>query len=483
MDLILNLKYIAVIAIFVVCTSCQKLVDVEPPPTQISEENVYKADKTAIGVLTGLYSKLVSSPPFLFNEVTNLSRALGLSSDELFLEPNFADAESEAYFKNELFVTSKKEVGTEIYKSGYYSVYVCNSAIEGLLRSNTLSPGVKEQLLGEAYFMRAFLYFYLENLYGRIPLALTSDYEKNRLLPNASKAEIYKQIVSDLQNAENNLNSDFLDGNLKKYTSASLRVRPTKWAAKALLARVYLFNNEWVKAEGAATEVINNSAFFSLPSLEDAFLAQSNEAIWQLQPVIINSNTEDAKAFNLGSYPEGFSSTKSVYLSDALLSSFELNDKRKDVWVGTYSDGTSMYFYPNKYKQGDNTEPGQEFLIVFRLAEQFLIRSEARAHLNNLSDAASDVNTIRDRAGLAAISVTNVDELLATILKERRHELFTEWGHRWFDLKRTGKLDEVMQHITPIKAGGNAWNPYQAVFPLPFNDVTRNPNLLQNTGY
>ena len=114
---------------------------------------------------------------------------------------------------------------------------------------------------------------------------------------------------------------------------------------------------------------------------------------------------------------------------------------------------------------------------MFRLAEQYLIRSEARAQQNNLSGAASDLNTIRARAGLGVTPAATQADLLLAIEKERWVELFTEMSDRWFNLKRTGRIDAVLSLTKP------QWQSFQALYPIPTTEITANPKLLQNPGY
>ncbi|MBC7851372.1 MAG: RagB/SusD family nutrient uptake outer membrane protein, partial [Chitinophagaceae bacterium] len=110
-------------------------------------------------------------------------------------------------------------------------------------------------------------------------------------------------------------------------------------------------------------------------------------------------------------------------------------------------------------------------------AEQYLIRAEARAKLNDLTGAISDLNTIRNRAGLANTIAVSQQNILNAIAEERRTELFGEWGHRWFDLKRTGKINEVMN---ALKAN---WKATDALWPIPIDQLKANPALVQNPGY
>ncbi|HEY4197438.1 MAG TPA: RagB/SusD family nutrient uptake outer membrane protein, partial [Mucilaginibacter sp.] len=118
----------------------------------------------------------------------------------------------------------------------------------------------------------------------------------------------------------------------------------------------------------------------------------------------------------------------------------------------------------------------------FRLAEQYLIRAEARSQEGNVSGAQSDLNVIRNRAGLANTTASTQTTLLTAILHERQVEMFTEWGHRWLDLKRTGTVDAVMSLVLPAKGGGG-WNPNMALMPLPLGDLQADQNLTQNPGY
>ena len=118
---------------------------------------------------------------------------------------------------------------------------------------------------------------------------------------------------------------------------------------------------------------------------------------------------------------------------------------------------------------------------MFRLAEQYLIRAEARAQQNNISGAQADLNAIRTRAGLANVTATTQTGLVTAIYHERQIELFTEFGHRWFDLKRTGQLDAVMGIAAPQKGG--TWASYKALIPIPASEISINPHLTQNPGY
>jgi hypothetical protein len=482
-------------------TSCKKLVEVNPPVTSTTGQSVFSDDATAIAALTGIYGSLSQASFNSSAALTGLSKFGGLSSDELSLWSG-AGTTDMAYYTNSLAAPFGTGVvaGHEIWNICYPNIYRCNEVIERISNTQLLTSPVKKQLLGEAKFMRAFLYFYLVNLYGDVPLALQTDYKVNGLLARASKQKVYEQIISDLKDAQDLLSPIYLNGQLKPYTGISERIRPASWTATALLARVYLFTGDNIDAEKLASLIIDNSSTFSLSTLANVFLrsglGNNKEAIWQLQPVNTNGatnnqtnywNTEDGRFFVLTAAPAGVNGSHPVYLSASLLSAFEAGDARAVVgnWINKLVVGPATYYYPYKYKIGDpvNATAPSEYCTVFRLAEQYLIRAEARAQQNNISGALSDLNLIRARANLPGYTTTDQSQLLNAILHERQVELFTEWGHRWLDLKRTGKVDFVMNIVTPLKSNGDSWKTYQQWYPIPISDIQRNPNLIQNSGY
>ncbi|HUN03163.1 MAG TPA: RagB/SusD family nutrient uptake outer membrane protein, partial [Niabella sp.] len=204
------------------------------------------------------------------------------------------------------------------------------------------------------------------------------------------------------------------------------------------------------------------------------FLSASRETIWQMQPV--QTGFETAEGFLYVPYVSTI--IPNYIVSDQLIKAFEPTDKRKTFWLNSNDFDGQFYFYPFKYRLGyDGTETPEEFLKVFRLAEIYLIRSEAKAQQNNPGGALDDLNKIRLRAGLVAFNSSNKDEILKAIEHERQTELCFEWGHRWFDLKRTGLINEI---LTTVKPG---WKPTSATFPIPFGELQSNPHLSQNSGY
>jgi hypothetical protein len=448
---------------------------------------VYSDNISAVTVLTGIYANISAANPAGFNNqiINGVSVRAGLSADELSLLGGGSSSASwlVPYYANKLSSSTTQTMWDEYYKN----VYEVNIAIERLTASSSsLKPDIKQQLIGEAKFMRAFCLFYLVNLYGDIPLPTSSDYRVNSKLFRSSKEQVYQQIIADLQDSKNLLSDKYLKSDASTpYTSGlEERVRPTRWAAGALLARVYLYIGNWIGAQTEATDIIDNTNLFTLEAIDKVFLKNSREAIWQLQPINTGWNTEDARAFILPiGGPNSYANP--VFLDSVnLVNSFEFLDQRKSKWINSVTSGGVRYYYPYKYKSASLNAPVTEYLMIFRLAEQYLIRAEAKAMQGKFQEAIDDVNVIRlQHGGLTTplLAPTNQSNAITIILHERQVELFTEWGHRWLDLKRTGRVDAVMSIVCSQK--GTAWASNWQWYPIPLYDIQQNSNLTQNSGY
>jgi hypothetical protein len=332
-----------------------------------------------------------------------------------------------------------------------------------LAKSATVSPELKARLTGEVRFVRALCYYYLLNLFGDVPLVLGTNADVNTLLSRAPEEQVYSHIVTDLIAA-----SDAL-------TAIKDNRTPTSFAAKALLARVYLHLKNWSRADELASEIIKSGQFALQSDLNEVFKSNSKEVLFQWVPVQSRMNSAEGFMFiPLSSGRPNYS------VSDGLWKAFETGDLRKGSWIRSVSVSGQTYNYPHKYKLNlsPNGVPPTEYNVVLRLAEIYLIRAEALAKLGRIVEAVADINTIRVRAGLTVLATTISDEqCLQAIEQERRTELFTEWGHRWIDLKRTNRADVV---LSTLKSN---WHYNDKLYPIPFSELETAPNLEQNPGY
>lgn len=424
--------------------SCSDFIEIDPPRTDLVRTTVFARDETANAAALDMYYQMANQTGFGGGGLYSVSFLPAMSADEGNVR--FAFLRDIKSFNTNSIVPANAwnlTVWSDLYKT----IYKSNAILEGLTASASVSEALRNHLIGEAFFIRALCHFYLVNLYGDVPLVLTTDYEVNQVIGRTPTAEVYQQIEEDLLQAQQRMNDDFS-------LSADEKIRPCKSAATAMLARVSLYRTDWAKAEEYSSVVIA-SGKFSLGALNQTFLKNSNEAIFQVYAVSGNAyDKETAFYFNL--HP-------------SLLSAFEVNDQRNVEWVAA---GRA-----NKYRSNDLSR--SEYSTVLRLAEQYLIRAEARAQQDNIGGAQEDLNVIRARAGLNNTSAANKSDMLTAIEQERRVELFLEWGHRWLDLKRYGLVDEVM---APLKT---EWQSTDALYPIPESQIVNDPTMknAQNPGY
>lgn len=457
-------------------SSCKKFLDVPAPVTSTNQENVYQNDYTSAAVLTGLYTQMMGA--FFSGSITSISLTQELAADNLVLN-NLNQQGYLNWWRNDLTADYSNTGGYNNYFVTIYPrIYTTNAAIEGLSASKTISSSVKQRLLGEAYFLRSFYYFYLTNLFGDVPLILSTDYTKTASTGKSPSQLVYQQIESDLRQSLSLLNDNYVDGGVINTTQE--RLRPNLSAALSLLARVELYKKDFSSAEQIATQVINKTSSYAIVGIDSVFKKNSKETIWALQPVKLGFNTDEGAIFLLNRIP-GTIGPKFFSLSPSLTASFESNDKRLSNWIGSFSDGQKSYQYAAKYKVDASSSSISEYCIVLRLAELYLIRAESRMEQSNISGALEDLNVVRRRAGLPPITTSTIPNLRSIILHERRVEFFTEWGHRWFDLKRCDALDSTMQQAELYKGG--SWASYKELYPIPNSEILLNGNLTQNKGY
>lgn len=434
---------------------CSKFVDVPVPNDRAVADRVFETDAKATSAVTAVYGQMINGGASFVNSMAVVQA--GLTSDELL---RFNATTNDDEFANNEISPLNTQLAT-LWRTAYQFVYYANANIEGLNAATGLTPSLKTTLLGESYFVRAFCYSYLTGFFGDVPLVLGTDYRTNALLPRTARSVVMDTIVADLQRAESLLPI--------AYTGTE-RIRPNKYTATALLARTWLLRGDWQRAEAAADEVLASGLYTPLPTLQTAFLKGSKEAVWQLVP------TSGALRETGVIRPSGTAMVPQYYLRNSTVTAFEPLDGRRQRWIDSVTYLSTRYYFPAKYR--NTTTTATEYLIVFRAGELLLLRAEARARQDRLPEAIADINTVRQRAGLAPLLTTiGRSQVLAAIENERRAELFSEWGHRWFDLVRWDRANTV---LGPLKTG---WQPTDMLYPIPQEELNNNLFLTQNPGY
>jgi starch-binding outer membrane protein, SusD/RagB family len=447
----------------VLTPACKRLIEIPPnPPTSITQTQQFADSAAAMTAIAMIYSYPSNGVTgFTFND-GELSPYTGLSSDELatsYTDHNYTDFYNEHVNAMNVFVSS-------LWSDPYIGLYPVNASLDGIAASPGLSAGFKQQVTGELKVIRALYFFNLVNLFGPVPLVATSDYKQTGQLGRASVDSVYSQIIRDLTDAKAALPVTY---------PSSGRVRCNKYTAQALLSKVYLYRQQWQLAYDEANAVIGSGIYSLEADLNAVFLDGSKEAIWQLPATSgVNMTME---ATNYVPYSSG--TTPNFILTPALQSAFEAGDQRWQDWtspVVVNNGSPQTYYFPYKYKQRTPGVTAEDFMVL-RVADIYLIRAEAAARLGQTADALDDLNLVRARAGLGVSTASVQGDVINAILHERQVELFTEWGNRWFDLKRTGMVDAVM---APLKAG---WVATDSLYPVPQTQLNVNGALKQNPGY
>ncbi len=441
--------------------SCDDFTEVDMPVTELNSNAVFEQKSTAYAAMTDIYAKMRENG-VLTGKGTGISRDMGLYADELDWYGS-QTLVTQSFYNNGLLPTALP-LGNW-WNHSYNQIYSANAVLEGVAASKTLAPEDKDRLSGEALFVRGLLHFYLLQLFGDVPYITTTDYTKNVNVARLSETEVYDKILADLNAADGLLSEEYLSTD---------RTRPNNFAVKAMLARVQLYNGDWAEAANSASAVLNATGTYTLPAdLSNFFVKESTGTIWQFSPRTATRNTDEGSTFIFNSAPPA-----AAALTNVLMGSFEPGDQRRAKWTRARSAGGTTWYHAYKYKKTTTSTPQLEYSIVLRLSEMYLIRAEARARQGELIGAKEDIDVLRNKAGLLGTTAITQAEILDAVLQERRVEFFTEYGHRFMDLKRMGKLDTF---LSSLKA---SWQATDRLLPLPQKEINLNPNIgPQNPGY
>ncbi|MCU0450631.1 MAG: RagB/SusD family nutrient uptake outer membrane protein [Bernardetiaceae bacterium] len=448
--------YLLSVGVLWVASACQNEVLDQQPQAALANE-VALNDRFGVNAgLLGIYDALQNASYYgtrwhIFGD---------MAADNLAHVGTFP---SFAQIKNRAILPDNAEI-----VNGWSVIY------SGINRANNViaaAPRIQDpafnnnQALGEARFLRALMYFDLVRTWGGVPLVLEPTTSPNPDVLNVRRAteqEVYRQVIEDLTFAEQNL-PDVRPG------------RATRWAATALKSRVYLYTRNFQEAVNSAELIARSNRFGLVPNYRSLYETKNSapEALLELD---FNSVDQGSMAFfNWPAAIGGRNEVSPTGAGSTLPNAYEAGDLRRNASIaptgGVIIDGRSIPAGRNiKYFRIGN---GDDNIIILRYAEVLLNRAEALVELNRVDDALVFVNQVRRRAGLAdlASGLSQADARLA-VERERRVELALE-GHRWWDLKRTGRLQAVL--------GVNNTNAF--VWPIPLRETINNPNMQQNPGY
>lgn len=384
----------------------------------------------------------------------------------------------------------------QIWASCYDGIEKANWIIEKVPDA-TMDATRKMQIIGEAYFLRAFYHWTATKNFGDVPVKIKASVtEAEAIVAKSPKAEVYKQIYSDLEQAST--------AGLTSYPSVE-KGRPSKEAVNALYAKVALYNEDWAKALLKAREVINSGKHSLMPDVRDVYRYDKEdiariENIWAFEAESYTPGRQHQLMGLCGpvgsAAPEyGKTTFGSMFAYQSFFDSFNPIDKRRTLLDTSYVDKsgkivpqrsitpiTTKGVLIKKYQDPNSVGSGTSVNIpVLRFADVYLIAAEAEARQNGATPVAySFINTVRTRAGLAGLPAgLSKDDFINVVLQERSWEFFAE-GDRWYDLTRTGKFLTVIPAATNDVYPARTPQPKHRFFPIPQDEINANSRMEQN---
>lgn len=465
--------------------SCEADLNVEPRDKQ-SEVDLLNDPENAIQLVNGVYNKNLAYGMYGFSWIGMTS----ITSDDADKGSTSGDSGADKNLLDALNFGASSPSFTDVWKARYQGIGRANKALL-YLEPLTLDASLKNRLIGEIKFLRALWYFDLVRCYGGVPIVTTevdiNDIDQVNAIVYTRKTvpQTYAQIEEDLLDAISKLP-------LKSQYSQTDMGRATKGAAQALLAKAYLYQEKWQKSYDLTGEVINSGQYSLMSDYADVWRQvgeNGTESIFEIQATLQNGLQDYTNVQGPRGTPDlgwGFN-TPSVSLTN----SYQAGDVRKAgtvmfipsvLWDGLVAPTTltnpryNYKAYQSSLKEDwdGNRSVTAKNLRILKYSDILLIRAEASFRLGNITEAVTQINTIRNRAGLG--DVTSVT--LQSIWNERRWEMAMEHD-RWFDLVRTGQAKTAMAANGKTFVVGT-----MEVFPIPQEQITASGGVLtQNFGY
>jgi hypothetical protein len=430
--------------------SCNKVLDVKPTDSVAAEDAI----KNKAGVehaLIGSYNALQATGLYYLNAIiVGDIAADNLTHTGTMME--YGQIERKP-------IPAENSIVEGMWSGAYNGINCVNNILVKLPGISDITQAESDQYEGEALFIRALLHYYLVTYFGGVPIQTqpTLDLSKIDIARNTAE-EVYTQVITDLTTAK------------AKLSTSKVRGRADSYAASALLAKVCLSKFHLLGDQPSAglaiteaTRVIDDGGYLLATDYGSIFNPATNSPESIFEVVFDAQNfTRLAQYF----YSRDLSGRYEVAPEAELIQSYEPADTNRLKASVAYYD-TQPYGY--KYK---DVSGGTDHVYVFRLAEMYLIRAEALAYSNgDIAGIQADINTIRNRAGLANTTAATIPELKQAIDYECRHEFAFE-GHRWPDLVRTKRATVVL-----------GIDEKYTLFPIPLSEMQTNNLMKQNDGY
>tara|TARA_R110002096_G_scaffold11066_2_gene41284 strand:- start:2710 stop:4143 length:1434 start_codon:yes stop_codon:yes gene_type:complete len=475
-------KYIIYILTLLAGTSCSDFLELQPEH-QISDGSFYKNANDFETALIGSYSSLQN----LYD--ANLVYVGELTTDNAEIQwttPSISEVELD-----EVNFTPSNGFLNSIWQISFNLVSQSNNILS---RIDDVDMGtqIRNQIKGEALFLRAFGYFNLVRTFGPVPIVDIAFRSPGEIaaydMTRKPEEAVYQIIEADLNQA-----TSLLTG-----VEELGKSRASSAAAMTLLGKVYLTRMDYSNAETALKGVVESSAF-SLESDYKRLFTNGNdelsESIFEIKYMSGNlgvgngfSSTFTPARFDMDIFPNQMQGSGRILPTPEMSEAYEAGDLRRPASIGdsvrVISGGYEKELYGLKFVDfttGVQGDGGINFTAL-RYADVLLMYAEALNQNGKQDEAMVYLNMVRERAGLTEVSGLDQAALTAALAQERRVELFLE-GHRWFDLVRTGKLLTEMNAYFERNNLNFEVQAYKTIMPIPLREIDINPSLGQNTGY
>lgn len=479
----------------VLLLGCEDLLE-ETPLSSVSPETFYQSEQDVRAAVVAMYNSLIGND----GVNRNINIMTDANADDLIIRNG-----SDRIAIDRYSFTADNGVLVGMYASFYQGIARANDLLANI-DGSPVSDAIKQQASGEAYFLRGFYYFYLVRWFGPIPLPTEPITNPDNIIADrSSEAEVYQQIISDLAAAAENLPAAYDESDLG---------RASQGAAHTLLAAVHMTLEDWPAARTQLENVINSNEYELFNTYAEIFYPENKnrtEHIFMLQHLLNASDGNLTGGYMTSFFPESSSLAFATFFpttkSTGIYTAYEEGDIRKDLYLTT--DGTftykgqvvgndgilvdnagdsveidrvyvAKYYDPEALRSNSNTN-----FPVLRYADVLLMYAEV---LNELEGGPSGpaynaINSIRARAQLSPLENLSQSEFRQAVYRERRVELAFE-GHRWFDLKRTERLIEVMRPHLVEEYGASNIEDYHVLYPIPLQEIQLSQGTItQNDGY
>lgn len=464
-------KYLLIFFVLVL-VSCKDFLVLEPE-NQISENIFYKTEADFETAMIGMYGELQT-----LHDISNLFLT-EVTTDNMRITNQLSNPPADRVEIDEVNLTSTNGFVNTIWGSCYKTIARSNNILSRIDDAD-FDESKKSQFKGESLFLRAYAYFYLVRLFGDVPIVKVAfrspgevaDYDMGR----KPVSEVYKLILDDLQESAGLLNAG---------TGLS-KSRASLGAVKTLQGKVYLTQKEYALAAKALLEVQQMNLYTLSTDYGQLFSVgndELSESIFEIKYLTGNVGEGNSLTTN-------FSYGHTIVPTLDMIQAYEVDDLRKDASLAdsllaadgnyaTYEEKYIRKFYdPTAELQFD----GGINVLPLRYSDVLLMYAEALNETGKTTEAHDFLNMVRDRAGLGSLSGLSKPEFALALESERRVEFLAE-GHRWFDLVRTGRAQEIINNYYISQGLSFRVEDYELLMPIPQSERDIDPDLSQNTGY